>query len=144
MGRRCRTTGDDFDGSRRKNKKKERKSNNPLVPEQGRRKKRGRKPKNWVPEDDESEKKSIKSDEGLDSEDDWSVGEEDYEVAKAKRRISRKESRRRRAWACDKDTAAAAGRTWPVIPKNMVPKVLGTMLEEVIKNDNAKGGLFSV
>jgi len=150
--RRCRTTGD-FGDTKRRYRKKERKENKADVPEP-RRKKRGRKPKNYVEEEDQSEKKSSNNQEEFeddasignsDSEDDWSDGvEDDFKASKSKRRISRKEARRRRAWACDKDTAAAAGRTWPVIPKNVVPKVLSTMLEEVIKNDEAKGGLFSV
>lgn len=79
-----------------------------------------------------------------DSEADWSDVAEDMYKSKRKRGISRKEARRRRAWASDKDSAAAAGRLWPVFPRNVVTKVLRTMLDDVIKSDKEKGGLFSV
>ena len=79
-----------------------------------------------------------------DSEADWSDVGEDIYKSKKKRGISRKEARRRRAWASDKDPAAAAGRMWPVFPRTVVSKVLKTMLDDVIKNDEEKGGLFSV
>jgi len=78
-----------------------------------------------------------------DSEGDWSdVGEEF--LGRNKNLISRKEARRRRAWAADDDAATAAGRPWPVFPRHSVSKVLTTVLEEVMKYDDSKGGVFSV
>ena len=80
-----------------------------------------------------------------DSEGDWSdVGESIYETSRSRAKISEKEAKRRRAWASDKDPAAAAGRPWPSFPRNVVTKVLGSMLDEMIKYDQTKGGIFSV
>jgi hypothetical protein len=81
-----------------------------------------------------------------DDEAEWSdVAEDLYEGGgKKKNTISRKEANRRRQWAVDADAATAAGRTWPVFPRTMVPKVLGHLLDEVIKHDEANGGVFSV
>jgi hypothetical protein len=81
-----------------------------------------------------------------DDEADWSdIAEEDVYLAGKKRPgISRKEAKRRRQWAADDDAATAAGRAWPVFPRPMVSKVLGTVLEEVMKHDATKGGVFSV
>ncbi|KAL3922780.1 MAG: hypothetical protein SGILL_002018 [Bacillariaceae sp.] len=58
--------------------------------------------------------------------------------------ISTKQAKTRRQWAADDDAATAAGRSWPAIPRTEVAKVLGTLLDEVIKDDEAKGGIFSV
>lgn len=66
-----------------------------------------------------------------------------FSPSKAKASISKKEARRRRAWASDKDEAAAAGRQWPSFPRSKVVDVLGSLLDEVIKYDKSKGGLFS-
>ncbi|KAL3945244.1 MAG: hypothetical protein SGBAC_000655 [Bacillariaceae sp.] len=78
-----------------------------------------------------------------DDEADWSdVGEDVYENGGMK--ISRKEANRRRQWASDADAATAAGRPWPVLPRTMVSKVLGSLLEEVMKIDEESGGVFSV
>jgi hypothetical protein len=80
-----------------------------------------------------------------DDEADWSdVGEDVYLAGKKRPGISRKEARRRRQWAADDDAATAAGRAWPAFPRPMVSKVLGTVLEEVMKHDDTKGGVFSV
>ena len=80
-----------------------------------------------------------------DDEADWSdVGDDIYQGGRKKATISRKEARRRRQWAADDDAATAAGRAWPVFPRTIVPKVLGSLLEEVMKQDGAKGGVFSV
>jgi hypothetical protein len=80
-----------------------------------------------------------------DDEADWSdVGEDIYgQSTKKKATISRKESRRRRQWAADGDAAVAAGRPWPALPRTEVSKVLRSLLEEVLKHDLAKGGIFS-
>lgn len=79
------------------------------------------------------------------SEGEWSGGEDNmYGDEKKMARISKKESRRRRAWAMDKDAAKAAGNVWPSIPRNKVSAVLGTLLDKVVKYDKeASGGLFS-
>jgi hypothetical protein len=80
-----------------------------------------------------------------DDEADWSdIGEDVYLAGKKRPGISRKEARRRRQWAADDDAATAAGRAWPAFPRPMVSKVLGTVLEEVMKHDDTKGGVFSV
>lgn len=81
-----------------------------------------------------------------DSEADWSdVADEDILLGgKKKNGISRKEAQRRRPWAADDDSATAAGRPWPVFPRNVVSKVLTTVLDEVMKYDDSKGGVFSV
>eukprot|EP00980_Cylindrotheca_fusiformis_P029577 scaffold23539_cov137-Cylindrotheca_fusiformis.AAC.2 len=80
-----------------------------------------------------------------DDEAEWSdVAEDLYESGGKKRNtISRKEANRRRQWAADSDAATAAGRAWPVFPRTMVSKVLGDLLDEVIKHDEASGGVFS-
>ena len=78
-----------------------------------------------------------------DSEGAWSDVEGIYNSKRKRRGISRKEARRRRAWASDKDPTKAAGRSWPALPKTLVSQILGTMLDQVIKLDKAKGGLFS-
>jgi len=81
-----------------------------------------------------------------DSEEDWSeIEEESVPFSPLKKSgISRKEARRRRAWASDKDAALAAGSTWPSLPRKKVPDVLSSLLDEVTNYDNSKGGLFSV
>jgi len=94
------------------------------------------------------EKRHVGQDDYLphsDSEADWSdIGDDLYQTTKKKAGISKKEARRRRAWASDKDAAAAAGRPWPSFPRHVVSKVLGTLLDEMIRIDTAKGGIFSV
>lgn len=81
-----------------------------------------------------------------DDEAEWSdVAEDLYESGvKKKNTISRKEANRRRQWAADADAATAAGRAWPVFPRTMVAKVLGDLLDEVVKHDEANGGVFSI
>jgi len=83
-----------------------------------------------------------------DSPADWSDVADDDDIyqtgAKRKDKISRKEARRRRQWAADDDAATAAGRPWPVFPRHVVRKVLSTVLDEVLKYDEANGGIFSV
>jgi hypothetical protein len=81
-----------------------------------------------------------------DSEADWSdVGDDLYLAGGKKRdRISRKDAKRRRQWAADDDRATAAGRPWPVFPRHFVKIVLSTLLNEVIKYDEERGGVFSV
>jgi hypothetical protein len=78
----------------------------------------------------------------------WSdiADEEDIYMKKTKKKgtITRKEANRRRQWAADDDAATAAGRSWPAIPRTEVVKILGTLLDEVIKHDEGKGGIFSV
>jgi len=77
-----------------------------------------------------------------DSEGDWSdVGDSIYHSTKSL--ISRKEAKRRRGWASEKDAMGAASRAWPSLPRNVVNKVLGSVLDEMIKYDETKGGLFS-
>lgn len=77
-----------------------------------------------------------------DSEGDWSdVGDSIYHSTK--NLISRKEAKRRRGWASEKDAMGAASRAWPSLPRNFVNKVLGSVLDEMIKYDETKGGLFS-
>ena len=79
-----------------------------------------------------------------DSEADWSdVGDDIYQTGKKRSGISRKEARRRRAWATEDDAATAAGRPWPAFPRHLVEKVLSSLLDEVIKYDESKTGIFS-
>ena len=116
-------------------------------------KKRRKKRTARLAEDDVSEKKrgrnlADKEDSFLDQSDSEgeSSGVEDdmYGDDKDVSRISKKEARRRRAWAMGKDAAKAAGQVWPSLPRSKVSPVLGTLLEKVIKNDEeASGGLFS-
>jgi chromodomain-helicase-DNA-binding protein 7 len=78
-----------------------------------------------------------------DDEADWSdIGEDIYE-GKKRATITSKEAKRRRAWATDVDAATAAGLTWPVLPRTFVVDVLGSLIAEVIKHDELKGGVFS-
>jgi len=81
-----------------------------------------------------------------DDEADWSDVDDDVYGQKGKKSttISRKEAQRRRQWAADGDAAVAAGRPWPALPRTEVTKVLTTLLDEVLKHDEAKGGIFSV
>ena len=81
-----------------------------------------------------------------DDEADWSDVDDDVYGQKGKKSssISMKEARRRRQWAADGDAAVAAGRPWPALPRTEVSKVLTTLLDEVLKHDEAKGGVFSV
>ncbi|GKY91232.1 hypothetical protein MPSEU_000095800 [Mayamaea pseudoterrestris] len=81
-----------------------------------------------------------------DSGEDWSdVGEDPYTSAIKRERITRKEARRRRQWAHDDDAATAAGRPWPVIPRNLVKTVLAAVIDNVLKYDSENGGgIFSV
>ena len=79
-----------------------------------------------------------------DSEVDWSdVGDDIYGVSSKKETISFKEAKRRRQWTMGDDEATAAGRAWPVFPRHVVKKVLNTVLEEVMKYDESRGGIFS-
>lgn len=81
-----------------------------------------------------------------DDEANWSDVDDDVYGQKGKQNasISRKEARRRRQWAADGDAAVAAGRPWPALPRTEVSKVLKTLLDEVLKHDEDKGGIFSV
>jgi hypothetical protein len=79
-----------------------------------------------------------------DSEADWSdVGDDPYQAGKKRNGISQKEAKRRRAWATEDDAATAAGRPWPALPRHLVKEILSTLLDEVIKYDEEKGGVFS-
>ncbi len=81
-----------------------------------------------------------------DDEAEWSDVDDDVYGQKTKKNqmISMKEAKRRRQWAADGDAAVAAGRPWPALPRTEVAKVLKTLLDEVLKHDEAKGGVFSV
>ncbi len=57
--------------------------------------------------------------------------------------ISKKEARRRRAWAPGKDLTSDAGLAWPSFPSEKLHSVLRSLLDKVIKNDQQKGGIFS-
>lgn len=79
-----------------------------------------------------------------DSEADWSEVDDDiYKADKKKTGISKKEAKRRRAWATDEDAAVAAGRPWPALPRHLVNDILSELLDEMIKYDEAKDGIFS-
>lgn len=115
-----------------------------------RRKRRGRSGLDDEPVDGRKRSRVSVDDEGnlehSDSEGEWLGGESDPIDSKSatKQGISRKEARRRRAWATGKDAAAAAGQTWPSLPRNKLTDVLGSLLDKVIKHDEDKsGGLFS-
>ena len=125
----------------------------------GRKRKKPRRKREDADPDDEDEtpapkrKKSGKSgyvgEDGYlhhsDSEADWSdVADDLYDTSLGRKdRISRKEAKRRRLWGAGDDAATAAGRPWPVFPRHVVKKVLATILEEVMKYDEEKGGVFS-
>lgn len=55
-----------------------------------------------------------------------------------------KEVKRRREWGAGKDQLKLASLPWPVFPRDKVGKVLGTLIEESIKIDQATLGIFSV
>ena len=61
-----------------------------------------------------------------------------------KKSISMKEVKRRREWGAGKDPVKLAAMPWPVFPRNSVTKVLGSLIEEVIKIDKEHLGIFSV
>jgi hypothetical protein len=48
----------------------------------------------------------------------------------------------RREWGAGKDPIKLAGMPWPVFPRTSLMQVLGTLIDEVIKIDKAKGGIF--
>jgi hypothetical protein len=117
-----------------------------------RKKKRGR----GAQDEDEPSGKKMRGDgkvsldkdgylEHSDSERDWSDVDDGYMHGNSKKKsgISKKEARRRRDWASDKDAATAAGLPWPSFPRSKVTGVLKSLLDKVIKNDNARGGVFS-
>ena len=151
--RRCRTTDTRFQPGQQQN---EEESGN-VIPEALRiagRKRKIRRKRETEEEEPSSKKRKRTSGEYIgedgylhhsDSEADWSdVGDDIYDSsAKKKDSISRKEARRRRVWGADDDAATAAGRSWPVFPRHVVKKVLSTVLEEVMKYDESKGGVFS-
>lgn len=80
-----------------------------------------------------------------DSEGEWSdIVEDIYDgVTKKKDTISRKEANRRRHWGAGDNEVTAAARAWPSFPRHVVNKVLSTLLELVIKDDEENGGVFS-
>lgn len=55
-----------------------------------------------------------------------------------------KEVKRRREWGAGKDPLKLAALPWPVFPRNTVAKVLGSLLDEVIRIDKGNLGIFSV
>lgn len=130
-----------------------------VIPEELRiagRKRKKRRKKGEIEEDDKPRKRRKRDSNGAylgddgylhhsDSEAEWSdVGADIYGAGKKKKEsISLREARRRRGWGADDDAATAAGRAWPVFPRHVVRKVLSTVLEEVIKNDEERGGVFS-
>ena len=150
--RRCRTTGD---SSKDIADEPNRAAVNEQLLIRGSKKRKKKRQKDEKDDEPQSERKSkrgggrsyVDSDGYLhnyDSGADWSdFGEDLYGSSQTKNTISKKEARRRRAWASDKDAAAAAGRQWPSFPRNKVIDVLGTLLDEVIDFDKSKGGLFS-
>lgn len=82
-----------------------------------------------------------------DDEAEWSDVADDLYMQSTKKKkatITVKEARRRRQWAADGDAATAAGRAWPALPRTEVAKVLGSLLDQVMKYDDSKGGIFSV
>ncbi|KAL7543718.1 hypothetical protein ACHAXR_013003, partial [Thalassiosira sp. AJA248-18] len=103
-------------------------------------------------EKEESKKKS-KNDSDLidedgfkkhsDDEGDWSDVDDDI-YKSGRKSISMKEAKRRREWGAGKDPVKLAGMPWPVFPRNVVAKVLGSLLEDVMKIDKDNLGIFSV
>jgi len=165
--RRCRTNADEpgrFSKRHGKKVKERSRSGTSSIPEEllilSKHKRRKRRLKEREKEREKSEKDekarrltlSPNKENGSDDEDEFSSDSDDESSdegddsfkSSSKRDISRKEARRRRAWASDKDPAKAAGLMWPVFPRNVVTRVLKTMLDEVIKKDEEKGGHFSV
>mmetsp|Transcript_18297 Transcript_18297/g.37033 ORF Transcript_18297/g.37033 Transcript_18297/m.37033 type:complete len:2677 (+) Transcript_18297:174-8204(+) len=78
-----------------------------------------------------------------DDEEDWSDVDDDIYKDSKRKSISLKEAKRRREWGTGKDDVAFAALPWPVFPRHAVPEVLTTLIEEVIKIDKSKHGLFS-
>ncbi len=153
--RKCRTAGDEptrFSKSKRFLDE----PSSPAINEQlmirsskKKRKKRSRLAQNE--DDSKSTKKNNETpgdelNEHSDADDDFSDNEENQlakDSSKKKTGISKKEARRRRAWASGKDLTADAGLAWPSFPHDKLPKVLASLLEKVIKHDQQKGGIFS-
>jgi SNF2 family DNA or RNA helicase len=78
-----------------------------------------------------------------DDEGEWSDVDDDI-YKSGKKSISMKELKRRREWGAGKDPVKLASMPWPVFPRNILPKVLATLLDEVIKIDKANLGIFCV
>lgn len=78
-----------------------------------------------------------------DDEEDWSDVDDDIYKDSKRKSISLKEAKRRREWGTGKDDVAFAALPWPVFPRHAVTKVLTTLIDEVIKIDKSKHGLFS-
>jgi len=79
-----------------------------------------------------------------DDEGDWSDVDEDIYKNGIKKSITLKEAKKRREWGAGKDAVKLAGMPWPVFPRQMMAKVLGSLMEEVIKIDKEGLGIFSV
>mmetsp|Transcript_23558 Transcript_23558/g.33822 ORF Transcript_23558/g.33822 Transcript_23558/m.33822 type:complete len:804 (+) Transcript_23558:122-2533(+) len=125
---------------------------NPLLIQGSKKKRRKRRVKMMEEEDIENgealSEVDIAEDEDIpESESDQDVSSSDAEndpnELRKKKGISKKEAKRRRTWGSDKDQAKAAGRPWPAIPRHALQSVLTDMLEEVMKIDATKGGMFS-
>lgn len=59
-----------------------------------------------------------------------------------KKAMSMLQVKLRREWGAGKDPIKLAGMPWPVFPRTSLMQVLGTLIDEVIKIDKAKGGIF--
>ena len=58
--------------------------------------------------------------------------------------ILREEVQQKRQWATNIDADVAAELAWPVLPQNDVSKILGSLLDEVLRYDEENaGGVFS-
>ena len=55
-----------------------------------------------------------------------------------------KEVKRRREWGAGMSKMKLASLPWPVFPRNSVKPVLSSLLDEVIRIDQEKLGIFSV
>ena len=55
-----------------------------------------------------------------------------------------KQAKQRREWGAGKDPMKLASMPWPVFPRNVVAKVLGSLIDEAIKIDTETLGIFSV
>ena len=77
-----------------------------------------------------------------DDEADWSdVDDDPYKAGQ--KTLSSKEAERRREWGTGKSDIKMAGMAWPVFPRNSIHKVLGAVLDEVIRIDQEGLGNFS-
>ena len=127
-----------------------------LITKSKKRKSKGRKSKGGDDSDSDDDKPRKKRSRGggdeldedgykkwSDDEGDWSDVDDDI-YKNGKKSISMKQVKTRREWGAGKEPMKLAAMPWPVFPRHSVAKVLGSLIDEAIRIDTEKLGIFSV